>query len=301
MTTRQPIKTDIRIEIAGANRVIDDADIELEIKKTNEKEPNYCTVTIYNCSHATYNQIKEEANYVKCYADINNEGYVLIFEGDLKKLKKDEKTKSKYTKTGKLRKKSKSEPRYNEPSVRVEDDGPNIKTIIELEDGFKTYFTNFHYKVSYSGNITNKIILNNCLKLIREKNIGLGQIDTLDEVVFKNGYSYSGPIFNLASQMATLGGCNLTIQNGLVSCVKKNIKNMEWVYVLDGSICAKPEENSNKEIDIDAPVLLALNPDNLVYLNFEEFKNSYKVYKIETKLNNFGGSGQGSKITVKSN
>ena len=88
MTQRKPLKTNIKIEIAGANIVIEDADIELEIKKTNEKEPNYCTVTIYNMADSTYNEINDKAYYVRCYADIGMKGYSLIFEGDLRNLKK---------------------------------------------------------------------------------------------------------------------------------------------------------------------------------------------------------------------
>ena len=57
---RKPIKTDIRLEIVGTDIVIDSADIELEIKKTNEKEPNYCTCTVYNMAEDTINKIKDK-------------------------------------------------------------------------------------------------------------------------------------------------------------------------------------------------------------------------------------------------
>lgn len=303
MTMRKPIKTNIRIEIAGANKIIEDADIELEIKKTNEKEPNYCTITIYNMADSTYNEINDKALYVRCYVDIGAKGYSLIFEGDLrnlKKYKKPGKAKSKYTKTGKLRKISKSTaaPKYNEPSVRQEDDGSDIKTIIELQDGLKSQFLNFHYKIAYEGKISNIDILNDCLKTLQGGNVGLGQIDTPNEHIFTNGFSYSGPIYNLATQMAGLGGCNLTIQNAVVSCIRKGGKNLDWVYVLDGTNCPRPEEDTNKEINIDAPVLPALNPDNIIKLNFDKIKGQYKVKKIDTTINNYGGSGQGSKIVV---
>jgi hypothetical protein len=100
--------------------------------------------------------------------------------------------------------------------------------------------------------------------------------------------------------MAALGGCNLTIQNGVVSCIRKGGKNLDYMYVLDGTNCPRPEEDTNKEINIDAPVLPALNPDNLIKLDFDKIKGVYKVYKNEITINNYGGSGQGSKIVVKS-
>src|SRR5574344_2617451 len=125
MAKRKPLKTKIKIEIVGANKIIKDTDIELEIKKTNEKEPNYCTVTIYNMADTTYNEINDKALYVRCYVDIGAKGYSLIFEGDLRNLKKDKKprkAKSKYTKTGKLRKVRKSTvaPKYSLPKPESE-------------------------------------------------------------------------------------------------------------------------------------------------------------------------------------
>ena len=60
-----------------------------------------------------------------------------------------------------------------------------------------------------------------------------------------------------------------------------------------------PEEDTNKEINVDAPILPGLNPDNLVKLDFDKINGVYKVYKIDTSINNYGGSGQGSKIVVK--
>lgn len=300
MTQRKPLKTNIKIEIAGANKIIEDADIELEIKKTNEKEPNYCTVTIYNMADSTYNEINDKAYYVRCYADIGGKGYSLIFEGDLRNLIKYKKpsTTKKPKKPRKTTKKA-SEPKYNEPPVRTEDDGSDVKTIIELQDGLKSSVLNFHHKISYEGRISNIDILNDCLKTLQGGNTGLGQIDTPNEHMFVNGFAYSGPIYNLATQMAALGGCNLTFQNGVVSCIRKGGKNLDYIYVLDGTNCPRPEEDTNKEINIDAPVLPGLNPDNLVKLDFDKIKGEYKVYKITTNLNNYGGSGQGSKIVVK--
>ena len=75
--------------------------------------------------------------------------------------------------------------------------------------------------------------------------------------------------------------------------------NLDYIYVLDGNNCARPEEDTNKEINVDAPVLPSLNPDNMIKLDFDKINGTYKVYKIDTTLNNYGGSGQGSKIVVK--
>jgi hypothetical protein len=160
-------------------------------------------------------------------------------------------------------------------------------------------FLNFHYKVGYSGRISNIDILNDCIRTIQGGSVGTGQIDTPTEHMFLNGYSYSGPIINLMHQMASIGGCNLTIQNGVIGCIRVGGGNLDWVYVLNGYNCPRPEMDTNKEINIEAPPLILLNPDNKVKLDFDKTNGVFKVKKLQTNLNNFGASGQGTKIVCK--
>lgn len=293
----KPIKTDIRLEIVGTDIVIDSADIEVQIKKTSEKEPNYCTCTVYNMSDDTFEKIRDKAYHVNVYADIDGSGFSLVFTGDLRDLKKWKKP-PKPTKTGKKRK-STAVAKYNSPAVRIEDDGPNVKTIIELQDGLKTQFLDFHYSIGYEGRISNIDILNDCIKRLKQGNVGVGHIDTPSEFIFTNGKSFSGSIYNLMTQMANIGGCNLTIQNGVVSCIRVGGKNLDYIYVLDGTYCSRPEEDTNKEVNIEAPVLPNLNPDNIIMLDFQNISGLYKVLKFDMTINNFGGSGQGTKIVSK--
>lgn len=142
----------IKIEILGANIVIDDADVKLKITKTDEAKPNYCTCTIYNLSEDTYNKINNKANSLRIY--INHQenqqdnNWVLIFEGNLRDLKKykkaKQKAKTKLNKDGTPRKARKStakpaQQHYNEPPIRREGE-VDIETIIELQDGIKNLF-----------------------------------------------------------------------------------------------------------------------------------------------------------------
>ena len=52
-------------------------------------------------------------------------------------------------------------------------------------------------------------------------------------------------------------------------------------------------------INVEAPILLNLNPDNMIKLNFENINGVFKVYKFDMTINNYGGSGQGTKIVCK--
>ena len=76
--------TNIKVEILGADLVIEDADIAVELTKTDEKKPNYCEVTIFNLADDTYNRINSRANSARVYVDIDGLGYALIFAGDLR-------------------------------------------------------------------------------------------------------------------------------------------------------------------------------------------------------------------------
>lgn len=301
--TVKPIKTKIRLEIVGADTIIEDADIELEIKKTNEAKPNYCTCTVYNMSDDTYNKIKSKANYVNCYADVNGNGYNLIFAGDLRNLKKPKKArkrkKSKHPRKSTSKSKATSTPKYFEPPIRIEDDGPDIKTIIELQDGLKTTFLNFPYSISYQGSISSNIILKDAIYTLQSGNSAIGQYDTPNEIIYPNGFSYCGPIFNLISKLCARGGCRCSIQNGVLSVIRLGGKNLDYIIELNSSNCPRPEEDTNLETNVDAPVLPTLNPDNLILLNFKTINGIKKVYKLETKIDNYGGNNQGTKIVCK--
>ena len=303
---RKPIKTNIRLEIVGANMVIEDADIELEIKKTNESAPNYCTCTVYNMSMATYNQIKSKAYYVNCYADINGAGYTLVFAGDLRNLKKPRKARKRKSRAVKHHRKSKgtstiaSEPKYFEPPIRTEDDGPDVKTIIELQDGLKSIFLNFPYSVSYKGSVSSNKILSDAISAFRAGS-AVGQYDTPNETIYSNGFCYCGPIVNLIHNMCARGGCRFSIQNGIASVIRNGGKNLDYMFELNSSNCPAPEEDTNLEINVDAPIdIITINPDNYVSLDFRTVKGIKKVYKVEAKIDNYGGGSQGVKLVCKS-
>jgi len=301
--TVKPIKTKIRLEIVGSDVIIEDADIELEIKKTNESKPNYCTCTVYNMSDDTYNKIKDKAYYVNCYADVNDNGYNLIFAGDLRNLKKPKKArkrkKSKHPRKSKSTSGATTEPKYFEPPIRTEDDGPDIKTIIELQDGLKTTFLNFPYSTSYKDAISSNRILDDAIRALQSGNSAIGQYDTPNEIIYPNGFSYVGPVFNLIAKICARGGCRCSIQNGVLSVIRLGGKNLDYIIELNSSNCPRPEEDTNKEINIDAPVLPTLNPDNMILANFDTVNGIKKVYKLETKIDNYGGNNQGTKLVCK--
>ena len=106
-TYKNNFEVKIKLEVAGADLTIEDADVSFECEKDRESDFNKATINIYNLSDSTYQRLKDKSNYVRVYLDcLYSDGYQLIFQGNLRQLEKRRKAKpqSKYTRKGKLRK-----------------------------------------------------------------------------------------------------------------------------------------------------------------------------------------------------
>jgi len=300
------LETKIKLEIIGADIVVEDLDISVELKKTNEATPNYCTVTIYNLSDNTNNRIKDYATGARVYiSQSGSDSYELVFEGNLrdsKKFKKPAKAKSKYTKTGKLRKIKKSTvaPKYNSPSVTTEFDDTDVRTIMELQDGRKIALLDTYFSKSYSGKITNRQVINDILNNFRANSIPIGKIDTPIEIEYKNGKVFHGSAVSILRSLCSTAHASFYIKNGVISITNGTSVPQAYVVLLDGTNCARPEEDTNKEIKIDGPLLPTLNPNDWIMLDFKNVKGAHKIYKIESKFDNFG-EASGSDLVVKVN
>ena len=136
----QRLYTKIKLEIVDADMVIENADISVTIKKNDEGSPNYCTCVIYNVSQNTYNILNDKSNEIRVYADIDEKGYILIFEGILRDIVKWKKAKKTVATKRKRKTKTVKKPiqvHYNSPPISRNNNDGNIATIIELQDGFK--------------------------------------------------------------------------------------------------------------------------------------------------------------------
>lgn len=296
----QKLYTKIKLEIVDADMVIENADTSIEIKKTDQGCPNYCTLNIYNVSQSTYNIINDKANEIRVYVDTDGQGYTLIFEGvlrDITKWKKAKVSSAKKRKSTKTRKPI--QIHYNEPPIlRSQDDG-NINTTIQLQDGFKNGYLNNFYQKSYAGQVTNKQILNDILDYVkRYTTLGIGITTELDEKTFPNGRVISGTLMNVLRQTCSTGNCISDIDNNIINIFKKNQTSDVYGYYLHGGICPKPEFNADKEISVDAPFLPAVNVGAFVKLEFEDIDGIYPIKEIDSRIDNFGSSYE-TKLTLK--
>lgn len=292
--------TKIKLEVLGADLIIEDADISLDYIKTDEEKPNYCEITIYNVSDDTYRRINSRANSVRVYVDIDGTGYGLVFAGDLRNLVKWKKAK---VAKKKRKKPYKAKLHFNEPPIRREDNDPNIATIISLEDGKKTGYFNNYVSKSYSNAVTNKYVLQDILNYAKSKDSNLkisANINALTEYTYPAGAVFHGSLINILSNICKTGNAYCTMQDDVivVSSTEQDKKNITYTYLLDGTNCPTPETNTDKELDILAPFIPNLNPFNFVKLNFKDYAGLFQVKKIESKIDNFGENCE-SNITVK--
>lgn len=291
--------TKIRLEIVDADIVIEGADIALDIKKTDEGKPNYCSITIYNVSENTYNILNDKANEIRVYTDTNEQGYVLTFQGVLRDIVKWKKAKSEVKKKRKSKRKTPIKIHYNEPPISRSQDNGNVITTIELQDGFKDTFLNNYYSQSYSGEVTNNQILNDILYFIkRQTTLTIGNIATLQEKTFPKGKVMRGTLNNVLRSICQTGKCKSVIDNNILNVFSNNVQEDVYGYYLHSGICPRPEFNADKEIDVEAPFLPTIEIGNFVKLDFQDIDGIYPIKKIESKIDNFGGESS-TKITLK--
>lgn len=281
----------IKLEILGANIVIEDADIAFECEKSTKSDFNTATIELYNIADTTYNLIKDKANYVRVFLKcLYTDDYVLIFQGNLRQTKKRRKAKpqSKYTKKGKLRKVKSATPHYNEPVIRQEGDGADIATVIELEDGKNDFFLKGGYKNSYSGQITLQKIVDDLITQCKGRGLPIGRVDKVNDKIYPKGQVVFGDLLSLLNKYCAVGGCRVSVQNNVLTIVKDGAKSDDYCILLDGSYCTKPEEDTENKINLEGPLMPSLNPENYVKCDFKVIKGFYPVSKVKHIVDTFG-------------
>lgn len=291
------LETKIKVEVVGADLIIENLDIDIKVKKTNEATPNTCTCSIWNLSDKTNKILEDKTKTVRIYVSKGGADYILLFEGNLRIALKRVKKKKKPKKPRKST--AKKTPHYNEPSFQIEVDGAGVKTILELEDGHKTIVLNPYFSKSYDGVVSNQTIINDCISNFRNNNVAIGALPVLPEVIYVNGKTYHGSTITILNKLLLPINCRASIQNNVLSIINKNQKSEEYLIELNSINCARPETKTDNEIEVEAQLLPALNPNDQIYMNFKNnIKGIYKIYQIEHEFDNYGKK-ESSKLVVK--
>lgn len=291
------LETKIRIEVVGADLIIENLDIDIKVKKTNEATPNTCTCSIWNLSDKTNKILEDKTKTVRVYVSKGGADYILLFEGNLRTALKRVKKKKKPKKPRKST--AKKTPHYNEPSFQIEVDGADVKTILELEDGHKAIVLNPYFSKSYNDLVSNQTIINDCLSNFKNNNVAIGTLPVIPETTYVNGKTYHGSTLTVLNKILLSVGCRASIQNGVLSIINKNQLPEDYLIQLTSNNCARPETKTDNEIEVETQLLPALNPNEHVYLDFKNnIKGIHRIYQIEHEFDNYGKK-ESSKLVVK--
>lgn len=275
----------IKLEIYGADIVIEGADIAFECEKSSKSDFNTATIELYNVADSTYNLIKDKANYIRVYLKcLYTPDYVLLFQGNLRQTKK--RRKITYSKKGKPRKQGKTH--YNEPSIRQDSDGADIATVIELEDGRNDFYLKGGYYKSYSGKITLQKIINDLVQQCKGRGLPIGRVDQVKDKTYYKGQVLNGDLISLLNKYCAVGGCRVSVQNNVLTIVKSGSKSDDYCILLDSTYCTKPEEDTENKINLEGPLMPSLNPENYVQCDFKVVQGTYPVSKVKHIVDTFG-------------
>ena len=271
----------LRLEIAGADLVIEDMDIDVEFVKTREAEPNKSTVTIWNLSDDTFKKLFD-TYAVDVYGWFGDDEPSLMFRG--------------YTDQTSLVKMNAVAGRINTAkgflasTVKQDNKGQfDIPTVIELIDSKVNYLASKINK-TYFAEVTSTQLIQDCIEAM---GVGLGYMsDNLPVKTYKNGYKLIGrPHIVLKTILGALGA-KFNVTNGFIYIQMPTDKNNDtYAVVLNPDNSMQPDQQSDDTIVISTMLIPFLNANDLVKLDFKELDSLEQIHEIRGKCNNYGTAG----------
>lgn len=290
----------IKIKIYGPNLEIEDADCDFTTTFTDEKEPNSCTLKIYNLNDTNSDAVLFNTEYVEIFTNQyglkDSDGSVLwqkAFEGLPREVIK--RPKVTLTKKGKPRK-TKAKIRYLTPAITFGNDDADTYIQLELQEGNGADIGKFVSK-SYKTGFSIKKILTDLAK----------SIDM--EIVFdKNvqNFNVSYPIIlhdnvrNSLVKVASYIDASCTISNNRVYIVSNNPSGVTTYYQFDEENIQQPNYLKDKKIEFIAPYMPTLMVGSFIKLVNKKMNinDIYQICKIESSFSNNTEDCE-TKVTVK--
>lgn len=271
----------IRLEIAGADLIIEDLDIDVEFVKTRSSEPNKSTVTIWNLSDDTFKKLFD-TYAVDVFAWFGDDEPSLIFRG--------------YTDKNKMIKMHAVAGRINTAkgflasTVKQDNKGQfDIPTVIELIDSKVNYLASKIDKTYFSETTTTQLI-SDCIEAM---GVGIGFIsDNLPVKSYPNGYKLVGKPHLLLKTILDGLGATFNITNSFIyiQMPTDNFKD-NYAVILTPSNSMQPDQQSDDTIVISTRLIPFLNANDWVKLDFKELKGLEQCYEVHGKCNNYGTAG----------
>lgn len=301
MTDILEFRNRIKVKIYGPNIEIEDADMNFEATFTDEKDPNECTLRIYNLTDEHMNQIIKDCKYVEIYTSqygVKDENGQLLWQRAFEGLPKDTEKKSKPAYSKKRAKKgaSTTKVKYLAPSIQqIVDDADDYLEII-LQEGNGADIGTFVSK-SYKTGFNVKKILTDLAKsigmeIVFDKNVRLTNV-TFPIIIHDN-------VRNSLTKVASYIGCTASIQNNTVYVSSKNPEGVIIYYQFDEDNTQQPKYLQDKKIEFSAPYLPVLAVNGFVKLmnKRQEIDGVFQIVKLENSFSNYSEECE-TKVTVK--
>lgn len=257
-------------------------DMDFQIERTSGEEPSLATITIWNLSNSTFNQIANKANAFELYFAKGNDDWSLLFRG----------TPYFATQEGAMGGNNSSRGFLSKDDATGGEN--DIATNITLIDSLHSFESAVLSK-SYQGNVLTKTIIDDCVTAM---GIELG--DELDFYPFINNYVARGRCSKILKEICNKIGCKHIVENGVLH-LYDGTKPKLYGYLFNGDNSSKPELEQDDELNSHhfvTKLLPNLRAGQYCKCEFDTLNGVKEIDKVILSGNNYGTSGQ-AEIWVK--
>lgn len=271
----------LRLEIAGADLIIEDMDIDVEYIKSKDPNPNKSTVTIWNISDDTFKRLQQTtAVDVFCWYGDDEPSHLFRGYTDPKNAVRMNAV------AGRIN----TAKGFLASTVKQDNRGQfDIPTIIELIDSKVNYLASKINK-TYVKEVTSTQLISDCIEAL---GVGVGFIsENLKVKSYKTGYKlYGRPHVVLKTILDSLGA-SFNITNGFIYIRTSADESKDtYAVLLDPTNSMQPDQQSEDKIIISTRLIPFLNPGDWVKCNFKELDSLEQIHEIRGKCNNYGTAG----------
>ena len=273
-----PVAQDFRTETLNAVEIKNLQMITKIGQKTGGGSSASCSIDIVNLSEENRELVSKTNNYVILKAGYKNQELPMIFSGQV----------------------------IDGYSKRV---GTEIITTLVCSDG---YIPNNNLRITktYPRNSTATTVINDIIKVYQKNGIALGsfvqtasvkertnyvQIDSLNDIIYKNGYSVTGYLVDVLTSLCKGVGYTNYIANGKLYIhpvgYTKQVEvfdyNPDQMYSVYNSTAATTSPSGKEDIGLEVTVQLdgRLGVDKHVRITSGKYAGTYKITKLSHTLN----------------
>lgn len=257
-------------------------DMDFEIERTSGEEPSLATITIWNLSNSTFNQIASKANSFELYYAQGNDDWSLLFRGTPYFTTQEGAVGGNNASRGFLSK---------DDATGGEND---IATHITLIDSLHSFESAVISK-SYQGDVSTKKIIDDCVTAM-----GIEMGDEIDFYPYINNYVARGKCSKVLKEICNKIGCKHIVENGVLHLYNGSRPKL-YGYLFNGENSSKPELEQDDETNLThfvTKLLPNLRAGQYCKCEFDTLNGVKQIDKVLLSGNNYGTVGQ-AEIWVK--